>query len=74
MLVDIRAGLNSTEQGVSLDSSGELTHLMVCGAGIGQHVCLSKDFVLIQNNQYSFLLLSHICTKGYEKSLKLLNS
>lgn len=47
--MDIRAGLNSAEQGVSLESSGKLTHLMVCGTGTGQHVCLllSKDFVLM---------------------------
>lgn len=45
--MDIIVGLNSTEQRVSLESSGKLTHLMVCGAGMGQHVCLSKDFVLM---------------------------
>lgn len=38
--MDIRAGLISAEQGVSLESLGKLTHLMVCGAGMGQHVCL----------------------------------
>lgn len=49
ILVDVRPGLNSAEQGVSLESSGKLNHLIVCGAGTDQHVCLSlsKDWFFL---------------------------
>lgn len=69
MLVDIGAGLKLAS---SLESSGKLNHLMVCGIGMGQHAYLlfSKDFVLMYDTEDPIelsLSLTHICTKECEK-------